>query len=52
VEFCRAHPCLLTEWERQFLDSIAGHLMRGSLTEKQTGVLRRLYLTIKHTVKG
>jgi hypothetical protein len=29
VEFCRAHPRLLTEWERQFLDSIAGYLARG-----------------------
>ena len=44
VAFCREHAALFTDWECRFLDGVARQLARGRLlTDKQTGVLNRLY---------
>jgi hypothetical protein len=37
----------LTEWERQFLESVSDQFtQRGSLSEKQLEVLERIYLKL------
>jgi hypothetical protein len=49
VNFCRAHRRSLNDWEREFVDGIAGYISRGwPLSVKQRNRLAKLYQKAKH----